>query len=205
MAYGLHVKLAQGWKTYWRVPGEAGIPPTIKLEGPDVEGLDIAYPLPQRLVDDSGEAIGYHDEVVFILRPKWKADAKLGPLNAKVSAFFGVCQNICRPAKFAGELSTAVVDDAIMQKFSNLLPQAVEFVNKAAQNDATLTLTLGQVVQEIFVVGPAGTYFHKPTFGMGEARFKIDGLTDGQKLSGKDLDIVAVADGAGLEQTVTVA
>ena len=205
LLYGLHIKLAAGWKTYWRVPGVAGIPPTIKLDGPDIESFTVDYPLPIRISDASGEAIGYHDEVLFILRPKLKPDIKLEAVIGKVSAFFGVCQNICRPAKFAADLSTAVADDTLMQKFLQRVPKASDFVAKATQKGDELEITLNQVVQDLFVDGPENLYFRKPTFGLGYAKLKIDGLTAGQKIQGKELRITAVVDGDGLEQTVTVA
>ena len=205
LLYGLHIKLSPGWKTYWRVPGSAGIPPSIKLEGTGIESLAVDYPLPIRINDESGEAIGYHDEVVFILRPKPKADAKPEKLDGKVSAFFGVCKDICRPAKFAADLSAAVVDDNLMQKYLERVPVASDFIRQAIQSDDQLELNLEQVVQDILVVGPEGLYFHKPTFGIGSAKLKIFGLTGDQKLRTKDLDITAIVDGTGLEQTVTVA
>ena len=205
LLYGLHIKLAASWKTYWRVPGVAGIPPSIKLEGADIESFAVDYPLPIRISDESGEAIGYHDEVVFILRPKLKPDVKPEKLNGKVSAFFGVCQNICRPAKFAADLSTAVTDDNLMQQFLERVPKPSDFATKATLKDDQLEITLNQVVQDIFIDGPADLYFRKPTFGMGYAKLKIDGLTANQKIQGKELRITAVVDREGLEQTVTVA
>lgn len=203
--YGLHIKLAAGWKTYWRVPGVAGIPPAIKLEGADIASFAVQYPLPMRISDASGEAIGYHDEVVFILRPTLKPDVKPEKLSGKVSAFFGVCQNICRPAKFAADLSTAVADDTLMQKYLERVPKASDFASKATQKGDELEISLAQVVQDIFVDGPENLYFRKPTFGMGYAKLKIDGLTANQKVQGKQLRITAVVDREGLEQTVTVA
>ena len=205
LLYGLHIKLSPGWKTYWRVPGAAGIPPSIKLEGADIESLSVDYPLPIRITDGSGEAIGYHDEVLFILRPKLKAEAKAPKLDGKVSAFFGVCKDICRPAKFAADLSAATTDEELMQKYLARVPRASDVVTKGIQKGEQLELSLNQVMQDIFVSGPEGLYFRKPMFGLSEAKLKIDGLTATQKLVGKDLIITAVADGEGLEQTVTVA
>ena len=205
LLYGLHIKLSPGWKTYWRVPGSAGIPPSIKLEGADIESLAVDYPLPIRINDESGEAIGYHDEVVFILRPKLKAEAKPEKLNGKVSALFGVCKDICRPAKYAADLSAAETDDPLMQKYLERVPVASDFIRQAIQKDDELELNLDRVFQDILVVGPDGLYFHKPTFGIGSARVKISGLTSEQKLQTKDLDITAVVDGTGVEQTVKVA
>ena len=205
LLYGLHIKLTSGWKTYWHVPGVAGIPPAIKLEGPDIESFTVDYPLPIRIIDASGEALGYHDEVVFILRPKLNPDVKPDKVSGTVSAFFGVCQNICRPAKFSADLSTAVADENLMQSFQKRVPIASDFATKAVQKGDQLEITLNQVVQDLFIDGPTELYFRKPTFGMGYAKLKIDGLTADQKIQGKALKITAVVDGDGLEQTVIVA
>ena len=50
---GLHITLAPGWKTYWRVPGEAGIPPQITVKGTGVSDVAVVYPLPRRFIDAS--------------------------------------------------------------------------------------------------------------------------------------------------------
>jgi DsbC/DsbD-like thiol-disulfide interchange protein len=196
--YGLHIKLAPGWKTYWRVPGEAGIPPLIKLEGTDTASLVIDYPLPIRITDESGEAIGYHDEVVFILRPTTSVK------DAKLSAFFGVCRNICRPARFEANLAEAQNDDNIMQQFIARVPSATDFISKASQNAGELVLNISQKLDDIFIDGPDGLYFRKPTITDTLAKFKIDGLADGQSLKGEKLKITAAANGKGLEQQIMV-
>ena len=109
------------------------------------------------------------------------------------------------PAKYAADLSAAVIDDNLMQKYLERVPVASDFIRQAIQKDDQLELDLDRVVQDILVVGPDGLYFHKPTFGIGSAKMKISGLTGQQKLQTKDLDITAIVDGTGLEQTVTVA
>lgn len=196
--YGLHIKLAPGWKTYWRVPGEAGIPPLIKLEGAGTTPPVIDYPLPIRIIDESGEAIGYHDEVVFIVRPT------LAVKDAKLSAFFGVCKNICRPAKFEASLADAVSDDSTMQTFLTRLPTAADFISKASLNGNELVLDITQKLDDIFIDGPDGLYFRKPTITDTLAKFKIDGLADGQSLKGEKLKITAAANDKGLEQQTMV-
>gem|GEM_PF-4902718 len=196
--YGLHIKLAPGWKTYWRVPGEAGIPPIIKLEGTGTAPLVIDYPLPIRIIDESGEAIGYHDEVVFILRPTPAVK------DARLSAFFGVCKNICRPAKFEASLAEAVSDDSLMQQFIARVPRAADFISKASLIASELVLDVTQKCDDIFIDGPDGLYFRKPTITDTLATFKIDGLADGQSLKGEKLKITASVNGKGLEQSTIV-
>ena len=205
--YGLHVKLVPTWKTYWRVPGVAGIPTMITLEGSDIDSLEVDFPIPLRINDESGEAIGYHDDVVFLLRPFLKDGIVPDKANGKVKAFFGVCQNICKPAKFEADLSSAVTDDDLMAKFIERVPEDDEFISAATQTDDTLNLTLvaNKRFADIFVEGPDGLYFNKPEIAGGTAKFKINGLTAGQKLTGEELRITAAIFGGGLEQFFTVA
>ena len=65
---GLRLTMAPGWKTYWRAPGDAGIPPEFDWTGSHgVAGVEVRWPVPQ-VFDQSGmQSIGYHDEVVLPL------------------------------------------------------------------------------------------------------------------------------------------
>lgn len=201
---GLHIVLAPGWKTYWRVPGEAGIPPDIKLEGANIASIEVAYPLPTRSQDGSGEAIGYHGEVLFPIAIKPQDAGK--PVSAKLSALFGICQQICKPAKFEGALDLSPnnqpgADDALIHQWQMRLPSPASFVKAASISEKTLTLTLDRAVDDIFIEGPDGLYFRKPEFSGNTATLKIDGDTP---LSGLNLRITAAMQGKGLEQQVTV-
>src|SRR4051812_36096539 len=63
---GVQIELDPGWKTYWRVPGESGVPPAFDWSGSDnLKHAEVFFPAPTRLVDQGGEAIGYEDRVVF--------------------------------------------------------------------------------------------------------------------------------------------
>jgi DsbC/DsbD-like thiol-disulfide interchange protein len=199
---GLYVTLGDGWHTYWRVPGEAGIPPQIKVEGPDVTSCEVLYPLPQRIVDASGESIGYQSSVMFPLRI---STHKTAGVEASVSAFFGVCQDICKPAKFEAMLSGAAADPAFIKAWLAKAPAAGSFVTGVSQKNDVLTVNLSQPVEDIFIEGPDGLYFRKPAISSGVAQVKIDGLTEGQKLKGSSLKFTAAMQGKGLEQVVAVA
>src|ERR1700756_3095103 len=57
---GVEIKLAPGWKTYWRYPGDSGVPPRFDFAGSqNVKSVEIAWPAPHRLSDESGITIGY--------------------------------------------------------------------------------------------------------------------------------------------------
>jgi DsbC/DsbD-like thiol-disulfide interchange protein len=203
---GLRIILAPGWKTYWRVPGEAGVPPDIKVSGDNLDSFEVQLPLPKRIIDESGEAIGYHDEVIFLLVLKPKSADQ--PVSAHVSAFFGVCQDICKPAKFDATLDLKPglnEADPLLAAWRARLPAPSAFITSARQTGAELVLSLKQQVDDIFVEGPDGLYFRKPAFSQGKAIIRIDGLQDGQKLGGTSLRVTADMQGKGLEQVVKVA
>ena len=66
MIAGVQIRLEPGWKTYWRMPGDFGVPPTFDWSGSkNLRSAEVLYPAPHRFTDASGTAIGYEDEVVF--------------------------------------------------------------------------------------------------------------------------------------------
>ena len=208
---GLYVKLDQGWKTYWRYPGDAGIPPSITAAPNDnLANMIIDFPLPLRIKDESGEAFGYRDEVLF---PLTITPKDLGlPLSVHFSSFFGVCQQICTPAKFEAMLnfspkSAPTSDGAVIAKWRSLVPKTGSIAKTATVRDGLLRLDLTRQFSDIFIEGPERYYFGQPEFdqaGM-NALFKIAGLKNDGDLKGVELRITANANGPGLEQRVTVA
>src|SRR5215467_2370509 len=58
---GLEIKLKEGWKTYWRYPGDSGVPPAIDTSKSDnVKTVNVLYPAPSRFPDGAGgNSIGY--------------------------------------------------------------------------------------------------------------------------------------------------
>ena len=65
---GLHIRLDPHWKTYWRSPGDAGLPPALGWAGSQNLGTaTLAYPAPHRFQLFGLETYGYETEVVFPL------------------------------------------------------------------------------------------------------------------------------------------
>ena len=53
---GILVELEPNWKTYWRVPGDTGIPPQFDWTGSKNAGaIEVGYPVPSRFQDAGGE------------------------------------------------------------------------------------------------------------------------------------------------------
>ena len=87
----LELSLSPGWKTYWRMPGDSGIPPRFEWAGP----VQASYLWPAPEVIDSGgtRTFGYHDS---LLLPIELSGAEAGdPLTVEVT--FGLCESICVP------------------------------------------------------------------------------------------------------------
>jgi DsbC/DsbD-like thiol-disulfide interchange protein len=197
---GLHIKLADSWKTYWRVPGEAGVPPQINLAGAANSTLAVLYPAPQRIIDQSGEAIGYLGEVLF---PMLISPADISA--AGISAFFGVCHDVCKPARFSADFANAQRDPGLIAEWLARVPGPAAVAASAHQAGDSLVLELSETCSDIFVEGPDGYYFRKPAFEAGRASLKIDGLQSGDSLKGKELRLTAIVGGKGLEQRIIVA
>lgn len=106
-------RLAPGWKTYWRAPGDAGVPPLFTWDGSlNVAAADFHWPVPQ-VFDQSGfRSIGYADEVVI---PVEITPATPGaPARIAGTVEIGVCHDICIPVAldFAADLPPAGGRDA---------------------------------------------------------------------------------------------
>lgn len=95
---GVEIALAPHWKTYWRVPGETGVPPEFDWSASaNVRAVDVGWPAPSRLQDATGgDVIGYETAVVFPVEVT-PLDAA-APVDLKLTLHFAVCHDICLPA-----------------------------------------------------------------------------------------------------------
>lgn len=92
----IRIGLDPGWKTYWRVPGEAGIPPTLDFTGSrNIAELQVIWPVPTAFDQNGMRSIGYHDVLVLPVRITPHDPAEPVMLDAVLD--FGVCRNICVP------------------------------------------------------------------------------------------------------------
>ncbi|MGH6796904.1 MAG: protein-disulfide reductase DsbD domain-containing protein [Roseiarcus sp.] len=127
---GFEIALAPGAITYWRDPGDAGLPPTLDFSASDnVASVEPAFPAPKRIKEaDGGEAFGYDGVVVFPLRVKPRDPAK--PATLKLNADFAVCEKVCQPAKAHLELK---LPSAPGSPYAGALEAALAAVPRAVQ------------------------------------------------------------------------
>jgi DsbC/DsbD-like thiol-disulfide interchange protein len=97
------IKLKPDAITYWRQPGEAGVPPQFSFQGSEnVARADFLFPAPQRLDEDGLEAFGYRGGVTFPIRVTPADPSKPARLNLTLD--YAVCERICIPVKGHAEL-----------------------------------------------------------------------------------------------------
>jgi DsbC/DsbD-like thiol-disulfide interchange protein len=122
----LRVRLAPGWKTYWRSPGEAGIPPLFDWTGSDnVAAVQIHWPRPQVFLLSGYRTLAYPDE---LLLPVEVTPARPGdPVTLRLSADIGICEEICVPVTIRTDVALTAggtAESAIAQALRQVPPDA---------------------------------------------------------------------------------
>ena len=92
----LRITLAPGWKTYWRAPGDAGIPPQFSWTGSDnLRAVQFHWPTPDVFYQNGVRSIGYKSRVVI---PMEMTPVTIGgDIKVRGEIQFGVCEDICLP------------------------------------------------------------------------------------------------------------
>lgn len=215
---GIQLKLAKGWKTYWRHPGDSGLPPAFDWSGSaNLKSARVLWPAPERIADPFGSSIGYHGEVVFPVAVEPVERSK--PVALKLRLDFAVCKDICAPAtaKLAlrlepGGSSEATYDALVSQSLARvpvpLKPglagpsiAAVEIELSPPKPHITIDAVFpgGAKQGDLFAEGPEGIFVPMTRRGRetsdGKVRFAIDLAKgdDPQKLKGKTLTFTLVS------------
>jgi DsbC/DsbD-like thiol-disulfide interchange protein len=104
MRAGIEIRLQPGWHTYWRYPGDAGVPPRFDFSGShNVRGVTVLWPAPQRIVEQGLHAIGYTQDMILplLVEPQ---DSKL-PMTLHLQVDYAVCEKLCVPAQGTAQLA----------------------------------------------------------------------------------------------------
>jgi len=92
----LQIRLAPGWKTYWRSPGSAGIPPQLQMrDRRGMQGVQLFWPVPDIFYTSGYRSIGYYDEVLLPLQVNLAPGQR--ELRIRGSISIGACQDVCIP------------------------------------------------------------------------------------------------------------
>ncbi len=219
---GVDIRLGEGWKTYWKVPGDSGTPPVFDWsKSQNLKRATVLWPAPARYADpEAGETIGYKGRVVFpvIIEPKDPAS----PVVLHLVMDYALCNEMCIPARAELErvLTPASEGKAaeLVRKWLERVPGppredfrvvAVE-VRKAERRPRLYVTVRGAGLNErteIFVDGPPLASFCHPRLvlsGDGKAVFylPIDGISDSSEMAGEKLRLTVISGERRIEQQV---
>jgi DsbC/DsbD-like thiol-disulfide interchange protein len=167
------IKLPSTAITYWREPGDAGVPPKFSVNGSEnVAAAEVLFPAPRRINEQGIEAFGYQGGVVFPIHVAPR-DAT-APVRLRLTVNYAVCDNICLPVESSAELTLPKAADspedgevaaAEARVPLELTPKDVaEKITIAADETATapswlLTWKGDLVPSDLFVEAPDGWAF----------------------------------------------
>ena len=98
----INIKLEDGWKTYWRVPGIGGIAPILNWEkSKNIKNISQIWPTPNIYNEYGLQTIGYKDELLLPLQIK-PIDKKQ-PIHLSITIDFGICSDVCVPIQTSVE------------------------------------------------------------------------------------------------------
>ena len=122
---GLRLQMDPTWHTYWRNPGDAGLPTTVKWELP--EGFaagELQWPRPIRFNTGPLVSYGYEHEVLLPVEIQVPASLSSPDLNLTARASWLECQEICLPGKAELSLSLPVRASAVPGPAAGLFEDA---------------------------------------------------------------------------------
>jgi DsbC/DsbD-like thiol-disulfide interchange protein len=106
---GIEIVLDKSFKTYWRTPGDSGLPPRFDWSrSSNAAGFEILWPAPSRSEDAGGVVYGYGDRVVLPVLVTPADPAK--PIDLRLTLDYGVCRDICIPTH--ADLTLTIPPDA---------------------------------------------------------------------------------------------
>lgn len=171
----VEIALAEGYKTYWREPGDSGVPTAFDWEGSvNAAAIGVRYPTPVRFFDGIGHAIGYLKTVRFPVEIVPAATDR--PVSLRLELAFGVCREICIPEQASLSATLSDIPDiaGLWEDALALVPTRVDgegaagglAVDGAQLAGGRLRLAVSGDVGtdgDVFVEGPAGWRFGRPS------------------------------------------
>jgi DsbC/DsbD-like thiol-disulfide interchange protein len=210
---GIAFQLQPGWKTYWRTPGDSGVPPKFEFSKSDnVEAVTVLWPAPKKFDDGAGGvSLGYHDQVVLPLRIVAKNVDKPVILRAEIN--YAVCEKLCIPVVANAELafnSVASTEDSALFAALDTVPKpanvgdpnplTIRDVKREGKSEVLVdVITPDDRAVNLFVEGPTPDWGlpvpklveHSPP-GVKRFSFQLDGVPPGVNPDGAALKLTMV-------------
>lgn len=224
MSAGIAIRLDPGWKTYWRTPGDSGVPPRFDFSASDnVADVTVSWPAPRQFPDGAGGiSFGYHDEVVLPLRIVAKAPNDPVTLRAQIN--YAVCEKLCIPVEARAEFTSlhpSAPDNPSLEAARALVPRhagigadAAFGIRSVKRDGATVTVEVVAPPQEsveLFVEGPAPDWALPPPAlratepgGLRRFSFALEGLPPQTRADGAVLKLTLAGAGRACDYDVTL-
>jgi DsbC/DsbD-like thiol-disulfide interchange protein len=210
---GIAFQLEPGWKTYWRTPGDSGVPPRFDFsKSENIEAVTVLWPAPMKFDDGAGGySLGYHTQVVLPLRIVAKSADK--PVTLRADINYAVCEKLCIPVEASAELAIASVastEDSALFAALDTVPKPANVGDpnpltiRDVKRDGKSTVLVDVAVPDaravnLFVEGPTPDWAlpvprlleHSPP-GVKRFAFELDGLPPGTNPVGAALKLTLV-------------
>ena len=222
---GIEIRLDPGWKTYWRYPGDSGVPPRFSFtRSENLESVRLLWPAPKRFGGPGDTSIGYTGDVIFPLRVLPRDPGR--PVLLRFNVDYAICENLCIPADGKAELllgeEPTAYEDALRQS-EERVPKpvaigqgealAIEAVIREAHGEKPRILVDVRAPDaakpELFAEGPTPDWAlpvperipGAPT-GLQRFAFELDGVPPGATEEGAMLRLTAVAQDQAIELVI---
>jgi DsbC/DsbD-like thiol-disulfide interchange protein len=157
---GVEIRLKPGWHTYWRYPGEAGVPPRFDWRGSEnLAAVEILWPAPTRIIASGAVSIGYEDDLIFpvLVRP---LDPKR-PVRLNLKLEYAVCERLCIPADAQVRLQLPVGGDAksvALDQAERRVPRSARVGEKGDLAVLRIELERGPSPRALITVAASGDF-----------------------------------------------
>jgi DsbC/DsbD-like thiol-disulfide interchange protein len=210
---GIAFELQPGWKTYWRTPGDSGVPPRFDFsKSENIEAVTVLWPAPTKFDDGAGGySLGYQNQVVLPLRMVAKNADK--PVTLRADINYAVCEKLCIPVEASAELAIASVastEDSALFAALDTVPKPANIGDpnpltiRDVKRDGKSTVLVDVAVPDaravnLFVEGPTPDWAlpvpklleHSPP-GVKRFAFELEGLPPGTNPEGAALKLTLV-------------
>jgi DsbC/DsbD-like thiol-disulfide interchange protein len=223
---GVEIRLKAGWHTYWRYPGDAGVPPKFDFgASQNLKRAVVLWPAPQRIVEAGGSTLGYSSDVIFPVRVE-PVDAKK-PVLLRLKLDYAICEKLCVPADATTELALGTFKgstsrDAALAAAERRVPRvaklgaggplAITSVRRESDTKppgVMVDVTAPSDAVDLFAEGPTAQWaLPVPTkvdgapAGQQRFKFELDGLPGGESDRGALLTLTATTPGEAIEVAI---
>jgi DsbC/DsbD-like thiol-disulfide interchange protein len=219
---GIEIRLGRGWHTYWRYPGDAGVPPRFDFAGSqNVKAVEVLWPAPRRLPEAGLDTIGYDRDVILPLRVTPGDPAR--PVTLQIKLGYAVCEKLCVPAEGKAELALtggrsaqearlAAAEARVPRKVALGAGQTLAIRSVRREQGGARPRVLVDVAAprgvsvDLFAEGPTDQWalplpvaINGAASGLQRFMFELDGAPPDAKYEGALISLTAVADGDAIE------